>query len=235
MQQLHRLQVEVLRELSRHQTRRFSDMMAVTELTSDDFKFHLRKLIKLGVVTKNDDGVYKLTAEGKEFANRFDYDNRSHIRQPKLTTVTFVRRTNSETGKIEYLFQQRLRQPFFHYWGVIGEPVRWGEPFEDAAVRGLNEQLGIVAPISFKGFYRQRDLVDDSLTVLEDKLFAIFVAEWQGEKINDWQFAKNQWAAAEWLANRPKRFDSCVEMLALIEDSKQWFTDNTTTYPPEVY
>ena len=57
MQELHILQTKVLRELSLHQTRRFSDMMSVTELTSDDFKFHLRKLVKLGLVLKNIDGV----------------------------------------------------------------------------------------------------------------------------------------------------------------------------------
>lgn len=235
MHELHRLQTKVLYELSRHQTRRFSDMMAVTELTSDDFKFHLRKLIKLGLVTKSDDGVYELTAEGKELANRFDYENRSPIRQPKLTTVTFVRRENPENGATEYLFQQRLRQPFFHYWGAIGQPVKWGESFEDAAARGLKEQTGLVAPLTLKGFYRQRDLVEGSESILEDKLFVIFVADWQGDAVSNWSYAKNQWATVEWLAEQPQRFESCLDMLSMIETEKHWFQDNDSTYSAEAY
>ena len=78
MNELHKLQVSVLRELSHYPSRRFSEMMAVTDLTSDDFKFHLRKLVNLGLVMKNDEGVYELTPEGKEFANRFDYENGSY-------------------------------------------------------------------------------------------------------------------------------------------------------------
>jgi len=235
MKELHKLQTEVLRELSLHPTRRFSDMMAVTGLTSDDFKFHLRKLVKLELVTKNDDGLYELTAEGKELANRFDYDKHIPIRQPKLTTATFVKRVNAKTGATEYLFQQRLRQPFFHYWGVIGEPIRWGELFEDAAARGVKEQTGLVAPLAFKGFYRQRDLEEEAGSVLEDKLFVIFEAAWQGEEANNWPYAQNQWMTAEQFRQQPKHFESCADMLAHIETDEQSFTDNTTVYPPEVY
>ncbi len=235
MHELHRLQTKVLRELSQHQTRRFSDMMSVTELTSDDFKFHLRKLIKLNLATKNDDGVYELTAKGKELANRFDYDNYTPIRQPKLTTVTFMRKQNPATGETEYLFQQRLRQPFFHYWGVIGEPVRWGETFEEAATRGLLEQTGLVLPLSFIGFYRQRDKLEGSQEILEDKLFAIFVADYDGSPLKDWPFAHNQWASTGWLKAQSKYFDSCSAMLKMIEDGDSSFSEATTIYSADIY
>ena len=235
MIELHKLQTKVLRELSRHQTRRFSDMMAVTELTSDDFKFHLRKLIKLGMVTKNDSSVYELTARGKELANRFDYDAQAPIRQPKLTTVVFVRRQHAETGTVEYLFQQRLRQPFFYYWGVIGEPVRWGEEFEQAAVRGLCEQTGLNLPLQLAGFYRQRDIDDSSDEVFEDKLFVVFSADWQGQELADWPYASNQWATVEWLKEQPKHFESSLEMLAIVEGAKLQFIKNDTIYPVNEY
>ena len=235
MVELHKIQARVLQELSRHSVRRFSEMMSVTDLTSDDFKFHLRKLIKLGLVIKNEDGVYELTAEGKELANRFDYDKLSPIRQPKLTTVTYLRRVNADTGQTEYLFQQRLRQPFFDYWGVIGEPVRWGEDFEQAAVRGLQEQTGLTLPLSMCGMYRQRDIANDSDTVLEDKLFTIYVADWNGEAMSQWPYAHSKWMTHKELIAQPKRFDSCVDMLVMIENAQFEVGDNTTTYPLDVY
>lgn len=235
MDQLHKLQTIVLRELYYHPSRRFSEMMAETGLTSDDFKFHLRKLVKLGLVIKNDDGVYELTPAGKEFANRFDYENRVPLRQPKMTTATFLRRSNPATGETEYLFQQRLRQPFYEYWGVIGQPVRWGESFEDAAARGLQEQTGLVASLTLKGFYRQRDVASGSDSILEDKLFVVFEAEWQGEELTDWSHAKSQWMTVRELSEQPKRFDSCVDMLSRLESDQLWFAANLTEYPTDEF
>lgn len=239
MVEMHKLQIEVLKELWFHPVRRFSDMMAVTGLTSDDFKFHLRKLVKLGLVFKNDSGVYELTAEGKEFANRLDYERLAPVRQPKLTTATFVRRTGAKTGSVKYLFHQRLRQPFYEYWGVIGQPVRWGETFEQAAARGLRRQAGLDAPSRLKGFYRQRDLSDNSDTILEDKLFVVMEAEWQGGKTKTWPHAKARWMTADEYKKQPKRFDSCVEMLRLLgqkqpsQNRSTWFADNDTVYSDE--
>jgi ADP-ribose pyrophosphatase YjhB (NUDIX family) len=231
--ELNTLQAKVLRELWSHPSLRFSDMMNVTGLTSDDFKFHLRKLVKLGLVTKTEDGIYILTAEGKEFANRFDYDNQKPIRQPKMTTATYVHRTNPGTGASEYLFHQRLRQPFYEYWGIIGRPVRWGESFETAATIGLAEQTGLSAPLRIMGFYRQRDTSNGATDILEDKLFVVFEAEWQGDELHNWPHARAKWMTAKDLAGQPKRFDSCVDMLNLLQSDQLWFKYNDTSYSSE--
>lgn len=204
--------------------------MAVTGLTSDNFKFHLRKLIKLRLVDKNDDGLYELTAEGKEFANRFDYENRSPIHQPKLTTATFVWRLNLDTNEIEYLFHQRLRQPFYGYWGVIGEPVRWGETFENAAMRGLLKQTGLKTPLALKAFYRQRDMKSAEDKVLEDKLFVVLSAEWQGQELSNWSHANAEWMTIDVLSQQPKRFDSCLEMLKTLSSDQIVFKDGVSNY-----
>ncbi len=235
MQELHKLQVKVLRELAHNPTRRFSEMMAVTELTSDSFKFHLRKLLDLGLAVKNESGVYELTTEGKELSNRFDDEKRSPIRQPKLTTATFLSRANADTGKTEYLFHQRLRHPFYWYWGVIGQPVRWGETFEDAAGRGLKEQTGLDAPVHFVGFYRQRDYTENSDELLEDKLFVIFRADAKDKKPHNWPFANAEWMTAEAYAKQAKKFESCVDMLAMVEKSEFELKSGESIYPRDSY
>ncbi|QQS19409.1 NUDIX hydrolase [Candidatus Saccharibacteria bacterium] len=235
MLELHRLQVKVLREMALHPSRRFSDMMAVTGLTSDDFKFHLRKLVKLDLVAKNEEGLYELTPEGKELANRFDYAERAPIRQPKLTTATILSRANANTGQTEYLFHQRLRQPFYWYWGVIGQPVRWGETFEDAARHGLKEQTGLDVPVQFIGFYRQRDYEENTDELLEDKLFVIFKADSEGKETQNWPLANAEWMTASKYAEQKKKFKSCVDMLNIVENGQSSFKDNTSFYPQEQY
>ena len=235
MNDMHRLQAKVLYELSNHPSRRFSDMMAVTGLTSDDFKFHLRKLVALGYVSKSEDGSYELTPVGKELANRFDYEARIPIRQPKITTATYVKRTNGETGETEYLFYQRLRQPFYHYWGVIGKPVLWGDSFEDTALRGLKENAGLGAALTLKGFYRQKDLSSEGDGVFDDKLFIVYEADWKGEEPLHSENAIPRWMTIDQITNQEKRFDSCVEMLKMLNTDSISFSAADTLYEPKEF
>lgn len=235
MAELHRLQTKVLRELSRHPTRRFSDMMSVTGLTSDDFKFHLRKLIRLRLVEKTEEGVYELSATGKELANRFDDDQHQPIRQPKLTTVVYLRRETADR-KIQYLFQQRLRQPFYGYWGVIGEPVRWGDNILEAAARGLLEQTNLTTDkLEIKGFYRQQDITEATDILLEDKLFIVVAATWKDGEPSGYPYAQNKWMTPEEAKSQPSIFDSCLAMLEVLESDELQFIDATTAYAPGVY
>lgn len=149
MTELTKQQSKMLQELWLHPSRRFSDMMHVLGLTSDDFKFYIRKFIQLGLIVKNSDGEYELTNSGKEFANRYDYSAHKPLHMPKLTTAVFLHRINE--GRDEYLFLQRKRQPFFGFWGVVGRPVRVGEKFELAGSVGLEQQTGLNLPLSLKG------------------------------------------------------------------------------------
>lgn len=229
--ELHKIQEAVLRKLWTSDLLRFSDMMAVTDLTSDDFKFHLRKLIKLGLVEKKDDGRYSLSIKGKEFANRFEYGDGQLIYQPKLTTVVYLRH-DGDDGGVRYLFHQRRRQPFYGYWGVIGRPVRFGQRFEDAAKEGLKEQTGLDTDVVLKGFYRQRDVASDSEEILEDKLFIVFEAIWDGRELVHWPHAKAAWMTIDEVKSRPKRFDSCIDMLDHLGDTTTWFSENNTFYDP---
>ena len=46
--------------------------MRAAAMESDSFKFHIRKLVKIGYIIKAEDGLYELTAEGKALASRLD-------------------------------------------------------------------------------------------------------------------------------------------------------------------
>lgn len=232
MMELTKKQSLVLKELWLHPSRRFSDMMSVTGLTSDDFKYYVRKFLKLGLITKNTDGKYELTLVGKELANRYDYDERKPIHMPKLTTVVFLRRNHEK--RTEYLFLLRKRQPFYDFWGVIGRPVRVGEKFEEAGLTGLEQQTGLRLPLQLKGFYRQLDIgVGDNS--LEDKLFVVFQAEWDGGDLKKWPYADHTWMTLNEFKAKEKRFGSAVQMIEKIEQGQLWFIENKTRYQPSEF
>ncbi len=211
---------------------RYSDLMRPTGLDSDVFKFHLRKLVKQRIIEKNDNGSYCLSAAGKELANRFDYEQGVAIRQPKLTTITIIRRKNGD--KQEHLFHRRARHPYFGYWGVLGGAVAWGESFETAAYRGTKLRTGLeIENPRLSGYYRQRDFDKATGVVLEDKLFVVFVVDsYSGDLQTETKYGSNRWRVPSEVASEQKHFKACLEMinrtdsaLYSLADDSQYLSD----------
>ena len=121
---IHPVQAEILCYLLFTNEVCFSDLNK-NKLGSDLFSFHLRQLTDWRLIKKNDGGKYVLTAKGKEYANRFDTDAKEVERQPKIGVCVIG--VNKENGKTEYLCQQRLKQPYFGFWGFVTGKAKWGE------------------------------------------------------------------------------------------------------------
>jgi predicted transcriptional regulator len=231
---LHKVQTSMLYALRHTESARYSDLMRPTGLTSDVFKFHVRNLVQQGLIEKGEDGTYRLTSRGKEFANNLDEAARSVQKQPKLTLRICLGRENDK-GETEYLFQERLRNPFWGYWDTIGGPVLWGESIEDAASRELRKQTGLSATFSVKAFMRVRDFNETTGDLLEDKLFAVLKADdYSGTLANTWQGGRNAWMTAGELLATNKYFESTPKMLALLQSGLSYASDDVR-YTPEQY
>ena len=103
----HEAQMKILRQLLLSPSANFATLQKSTDLTSDHFNFHLKKLVDVGYVEKRDDGHYVLSRAGKEYANRMDTDDNVIEKQPKISVGLIIE--NSE-GK--FLAQQRRKQPY---------------------------------------------------------------------------------------------------------------------------
>jgi len=218
-QVLHRAQVSILRTLRHSPDARYTMLMRPTGLDSDVFKFHLRKLMHQKYVRKLESGAYELTPSGKEFANNLSKAEPMIQKQPKLSVAVIAYR---EVGdKKEYLFQKRLRSPFYEFWGCISGPVQWGEPVEATAERELRKQTGLTAEFTARAFCRKSDYDSDSKILLEDKLFTIVeAANIEGELSNAWTKGLNAWMTLADLKKQEKYFSSTLEFIDMLDTNR---------------
>ena len=229
---VHSVEVLIFRALRRGEILRFADLMRPTGLTSDSFKFYLRRLVACGWVRKLPEGGYQLTPSGKELANNLDDSTRTLQKQPKLSVLIVVERTAPDGG-VDYLFQQRRRQPYYGRWGLLSGPVGWGESFEQAATRELHKQTGLSAQCGVRSFARLLDRLPNG-ELLEDKMFAVVVAtDIIGELSHDWTGGQNDWLSLSALEAQPDYFPLTRAMLELVRSGRSYAAFEPQYWPAE--
>lgn len=208
----HMIQMEILRKMLFMQSAQFGELLKVTGLTSDHFNFHIKQLIEAGYLQKQD-GRYTLTRDGKEYANRMDTDQKVMEKQPKLSVLLIV---ENEEGK--FLSQQRLKQPFYGFWGRATGKVRWGESLEEAASRELLEETGLTATFRYAGLYHKMDY-EKSGVFLEDKYFLVMYGIEPKGELRDIEGHHNEWLSIDELEAKETVFESISEITAFAKQN----------------
>lgn len=189
---IHNIQGEILKRLLLSETARFSELKP-EKVSSDQFTFHIKRLVEEGIILKKEDGLYELTIPGKDYANRFDIDSGhvKHEKQAKLGVLIIGIRQTPQ-GK-EYLMQERLKQPFFGFRGFVTGKIKIGESVVEAATREFEEETGLSGDVDHKSVYHER-IYNEEGELLEDKYFFICtVTNPTGELIANLEEGKNQW------------------------------------------
>lgn len=215
----HPAQTAILRHLLFTPSANFADMQKITDMTSDHFNFHIKKLVAEGLVKKAAT-QYSLTNKGKEYANRMDTDENEIEKQPKVSVVITLER-QTPSGEREFLYQQRLKNPYFGFWGRIGGKMRWGESVIEAAERELFEETGLTADFSYRLMYHKRDFDKTSKRLLEDKIFlCVYATEFSGELVERFEGGFNRWMTVDEFHKQDKRFESVDEFMRLIDEGE---------------
>ena len=216
----HAAQTAILRHLLFSTGAGFAEIQKKTDLTSDHFNFHIKKLTDEGYVQKRE-RHYRLTRKGKEYANRMDTDEYEIEKQPKVSIVITLER-RGENNQREFLFQQRKKNPFYDFWGRPSGKMRWGETVVEAARRELKEETGLDAIFEYRLLYHKRDY-DKAGELLEDKIFlCVYSNEYTGNLNEDFEGGSNRWMTMEELLAQPKRFVSVDDMQELIDNNERF-------------
>ncbi|MDP2951008.1 MAG: NUDIX domain-containing protein [bacterium] len=210
---IHPIQANILKTLLFEPKARFSKLN-VLKTPTDHFNFHLKRLVELKLIEKVDKNNYSLTAEGKEFANRFDTEAIVIERQPKIGVLIIAVK-----GK-KYLIQQRLKQPYFGFHGFITGKVRWGETLVETTNRELQEETGLKGKLTLVGIKHKMDYSESS-KLLEDKLFFVSrIDNLKGDLLEKFEGGKNLWLTEKEILKLPDLFDGVKESIRMANQKK---------------
>lgn len=226
--EVHPIQASILRVLMFKPEARFSDLNT-EEISSDHFTFHVKKLLELELVEKTNEGLYRLTRTGKEFTNRFDTDVKQIVLERQAKIGVSVVCTREREGKIEYLIQQRLKQPYYGFYGFVTGKVRWGESIHETAARELKEEVGLSAILKLVGIEHKMDYSEGG-ELLEDKYFFIFKGtSVKGELVEQFEGGRNAWFSRGGVKKLQDVFGDVEEVLDVIMEGAFTFIERKFT------
>lgn len=225
---IHAAQTSILRALLFLPEASYSDLQKPTGLTSDHFNFHVARLVELGLVEKVSRGRYRLTPRGKEYANRLDTDNNTIERQPKIAVILAIER--KVAGQLQYVFQERLKNPYYGFWGLPSGKVRWGETITETARRESLEETGLDADFTVAGVYHEHVRQKESGEILEDKVFFVVRGDNpRGQLTEAFEGGRNAWMTFDDANQKPKKFDSFAHEIDILS-ARHWLSERTATY-----
>ncbi|MBC7868966.1 NUDIX domain-containing protein [Candidatus Saccharibacteria bacterium] len=231
---IHDAQMVILRELLFHPSVSFAKLQKITGMSSDHFNFHLQKLVELKLVEKVSRGTYSLSPRGKEYANKLDTDSNTVERQPKTAVILAVERLKKD-GTKEYLFQERLKQPYFGFWGFATGKVRWGETITQTAERELLEETGLYADHRVAGVYHELVYQQETGEQLEDKIFfVVHCTNTKGKLLEEFEGGRNSWMTREDASAQPKIFTSFNIEIDIVT-SDETFIEHRVEYTKDLF
>jgi ADP-ribose pyrophosphatase YjhB (NUDIX family) len=230
---IHEAQTAILRELLFRPSAGFAELQKSTKFTSDHFSFHVTRLVELNLVEKIENGKYALSSRGKEYANKLDTDSNTIERQPKTAVILALERTHK--GEKQFLFQERLKNPYFGYWGLPSGKIRWGETITETAARESLEETNLEADFRIAGIYHELVTLDDSDEMTEDKIFFVcHGTNVKGDLLVDFEGGHNEWMTFDQALKKKLRFESFETELEIL-NSEKWFFEQIVKVPKKKF
>lgn len=196
MQKLHRVQKEVIKQLTLSPALKFSEI-EVDFVNSEQMSYHLKELSSKGYITKTGD-KYELTNLGKDYSNLTDDAVDQLERQPKTGVLLTVTRLNECSGELEELVCKRLRQPYYGKIGRLTGKVRFGETIEETAKRELFEETGLTAhKVELTNINRKIRSTQDGEPVQDVIFYCCIIVEFSGELVTNIGIQENFWLSQQ--------------------------------------
>jgi len=215
MDQLHYLQMHILKKLLFSPALKFSELKPSEDIENNQLSFHIDQLMKDKLIDKKDNS-YFLTAKGKEFANRMSTENLMIKKQAKIGCIQCcIRNIN---GYNEFLCYTRLKHPFYGSQGYASGKVNYGERTADSVQRELKEETNLDGTPTLFMIEHHRVYNKETKELLEDKFFFFYrFINPTGELLSN-EEGKFEWIKEEDLADYFKKPFETVERLMYITE-----------------
>ncbi len=125
----HFIQREIFLKLRHHDVAKYSDI-CIKSIEPSLFMYHLKELIKMGLVERVDKGRYRLTRQGLTTNQSFSSEKKNIRIAPLSYTLIFAK---SEDNK--WLVLKRYKQPYIFKLGCLSGKIHLGETVSEAARR----------------------------------------------------------------------------------------------------
>lgn len=213
---LHVIQKEILSKLIGTSELRYSQLKP-SHIESNHFMYHLKSLIRAGMIQKRTDGAYGLTQEGKLYADRVNLRTLKLRRQPKIVTLVAV-----QNDEGQWLLYTRNHQPLINQTGFPYGKLHIGETVHEAAVRELSEKTGLVCDLVHRG---------DGYVIIHEEgepvsqiCFHLFYGTCPaGEMKTETHYGTVRWSNDQDDFKKPPFMASMSDLIHLLETEKQRF------------
>lgn len=142
---MHIIQKQILAKLMAAPSLRFSQLKP-KDLESNHFMYHLRALMRDGLVEKQSDGKYALTTEGKRHADYLNVATLKPRRQPRIVILLAIQ---DQAG--QWLMHRRRHQPMINRVGFLHGQLVEGETILQSAHSALLEKSGLKCRLTHRG------------------------------------------------------------------------------------
>ncbi len=192
--------------------------------SSDQFSYHLRQLLKYGLVEKSEDGIYNLSVNGRSRSVLLDTKSNQFIEQGFVACRVILAREHD--GRRQYLMQYRTKVP---YTGNIAEPggkILFGEDVLVAAGRNMLKETGLTCAMQLCGLVHFKD--EYLGRIVQDKFFfVVWATEPHGELLAKGETGENVWMTLDEIEANPKTHQGVTDMIALAEGGAFGFIEQT--------
>jgi len=165
------IQASILRELFKQDGLRFAQLN-VEKVPSDQFSYHLRQLIKYGLIEKSSEHTYSLSGRGKTRTIMLYPNENGFIEQGFLAVRIILSKTQKEQKF--YLMQKRVTVPYQGTYATPGDKILFGEDVHVAARRVMKEQSNLTCDMQLRGVRHIKDNYQNE--IVQDKYFFVFSA-----------------------------------------------------------
>lgn len=211
---LHKAQASILKELLFNNGTNFTALNKL-DLDTYHFNFHLKRLIASGYVEKTNK-KYSLTQAGKTFASKLDIFSLKMERQGTASVAIAAKK--KVHGQDYYLVQQRLKEPFYGYYGFINGKIHFGETSLQTANREFKEETGLTGtPKILCVYHKIRGPKPTEIKL--DNFFFVYVIKNPKGILKDTIEGKNNWVTLTEL-KQLKKFPGFASLLKIVETEK---------------